>query len=139
MFNLRMSCCKRFDIILLGFHARRQNASLSHLNPPAVGAFSDFPASHLTPSVNSDTLRDLLFRGRSWSLSVFTEIVDHRCKFHMGRLERSRELARRRVRAVKLKKLRALHAAATNDADRKVIAEKVARISPFAVLEQPAS
>lgn len=57
----------------------------------------------------------------------------------MGRLERSRELARRRARTVKLKKLRVKYAAATNDADRLVIAEKVARISPFAVLDQPAS
>ncbi|MCA8992357.1 MAG: hypothetical protein KDA88_10280 [Planctomycetaceae bacterium] len=54
----------------------------------------------------------------------------------MGRRERNRELARRRARKVKLKKLRAMHAAATNDADKAAIVEKVARISPFAVLAE---
>lgn len=55
----------------------------------------------------------------------------------MGRRERNRELARRRARSIKLKKLRTRFAAATTDADRQAIAAKVARISPFAVLEQP--
>jgi hypothetical protein len=57
----------------------------------------------------------------------------------MGRRERERELARKRTRKVKLKKLRARFAAAKTDAERQLIVDKVARLSPFVVLEQPAS
>ncbi|QDT31877.1 MULTISPECIES: DUF6800 family protein [Thalassoglobus] len=53
----------------------------------------------------------------------------------MGRIERSRELARRRTRRKKLKKLREMHAEAKSDAEKKEIAEKAYRVSPFAVLE----
>ncbi|MCA9087207.1 MAG: hypothetical protein KDA90_01090 [Planctomycetaceae bacterium] len=55
----------------------------------------------------------------------------------MGRIERSREIARRRARKTKLQKLRAAHAAAQTDVEKQAIAEKVARLSPFAVLNQP--
>ena len=56
----------------------------------------------------------------------------------MGRVERDREIARRRVRRVKLKKLRAKFAASKDPDARAQIAEKVRRISPFASLEKPA-
>ena len=50
----------------------------------------------------------------------------------MPRTERGRELARRRTRKAKLKKLRAKYAAAKTDAERQTIFEKVRKISPFA-------
>lgn len=50
----------------------------------------------------------------------------------MGRIERQRELARRRTRKVKMQKLRTRFAAAKTDADKKVIEDKLFRISPFA-------
>lgn len=53
----------------------------------------------------------------------------------MGRVERDREIARRRVRRVKLKKLREKYAASKDPDTRAQIAEKVRRISPFASLE----
>ena len=53
----------------------------------------------------------------------------------MGRIERKRELARQRARKVKLKKLRARFAAATNEEEKNAIREKAFRVSPFAVLE----
>ncbi len=53
----------------------------------------------------------------------------------MGRIERSRELARRRTRRKKLKKLRTKFAEATSDADKQLIVEKVQRVSQFANLE----
>jgi len=56
-------------------------------------------------------------------------------KSHMGRIERSREIARRRVRRAKLKKLRAKYAEATTATDKAAIVEKARKISPFAVLE----
>lgn len=52
----------------------------------------------------------------------------------MPKVERARELTRRRSRKAKLKKYRAKYAAASNDAEREEIAAKVRRISPFAVL-----
>ncbi|WP_437202712.1 DUF6800 family protein [Planctomicrobium sp. SH664] len=52
----------------------------------------------------------------------------------MGRVERSREIARRRARTVKLKKLRAKFAAAKNDAEKATIVAKVQKLSPFATL-----
>ncbi len=54
----------------------------------------------------------------------------------MGRIERQREIARRRARRVKLKKLRGKFSAAKNEADRAAIRTKVQRLSPFAVLEK---
>ncbi|MDA0834238.1 MAG: hypothetical protein O2955_10250 [Planctomycetota bacterium] len=53
----------------------------------------------------------------------------------MGRVERDREIARRRVRRVKLKKLREKYAASKDPDTRAQIAEKVRRISPFASLD----
>jgi len=49
----------------------------------------------------------------------------------MGRVERSRELARKRTRRAKLKKLRAKVAAAKSDTEKNAITEKMRRISPF--------
>jgi hypothetical protein len=56
----------------------------------------------------------------------------------MGRVERDREIARRRSRRTKLKKLRTRYAKATDQASKSAIVEKVRRLSPFAVLEEPA-
>ncbi len=53
----------------------------------------------------------------------------------MGRVERTREIARRRSRRVKLKKLRTKYAAANNEGEKATIAAKVRKISPFATLE----
>lgn len=53
----------------------------------------------------------------------------------MPRTERGRELARRRARKDKLKKLRAQYAAAKTDADRQVIFEKARKMSPFIEME----
>ena len=53
----------------------------------------------------------------------------------MGRIERTRELAQRRARRKKLKKLRAKYAEAGSDAEKQAIAEKVRKVSPFAELE----
>jgi hypothetical protein len=54
----------------------------------------------------------------------------------MGRIERQREIARRRARRVKLKKLRGRFAAAKNEAERADIRTKVQKLSPFTVLEK---
>jgi len=53
----------------------------------------------------------------------------------MGRIERSREIARSRARKVKIKKLRAKFAAAKTDADKNAVREKMSRVSPLVVLE----
>lgn len=53
----------------------------------------------------------------------------------MGRIERSRELARRRHRKVKLQKLRQKFAQATTPGERQALVEKARRLSPFASLE----
>ena len=55
----------------------------------------------------------------------------------MGRVERQRELARRRKRRVQLKKLRVKHAAATSDTEKAELLAKARRMSPFVVLEAP--
>jgi Family of unknown function (DUF6800) len=52
----------------------------------------------------------------------------------MPRVERARELARRRKRKEKLKKLRAKFAKAGDRAEREAVQEKVRRISPFVKL-----
>ena len=57
----------------------------------------------------------------------------------MGRIERSRELARRRNRRANLKKYRAKYAAATSEGEKKAIIEKVRKISPFVDLEAEAA
>lgn len=57
----------------------------------------------------------------------------------MGRVERGRELARKRKRRAKLKKYRVAYAKASNESDKAEILEKVRKISPFAVLEDAPS
>ncbi|MBX3441129.1 MAG: hypothetical protein KF774_01890 [Planctomyces sp.] len=49
----------------------------------------------------------------------------------MGRVERSRELARRRARRAKLKKLRTKFASAKGETEKKTLLEKARRVSPF--------
>ncbi len=53
----------------------------------------------------------------------------------MGRVERSREIARRRTRRDKLKKLRAKYQAAKSDSTKQEIMEKVRKISPLATMD----
>jgi hypothetical protein len=53
----------------------------------------------------------------------------------MGRVERDREVARRRARRVKVKKLRDRFAAAKSATDKQAIREKMFKVSPFVVLE----
>ena len=54
----------------------------------------------------------------------------------MGRVERTRELARRRTRRAKLKKLRTKFANAKNDGEKAELSEKARKISPFVNLEE---
>jgi len=54
----------------------------------------------------------------------------------MGRIERTREIARRRKRGVQLKKLRVLFAAATLESEKTEIIAKTRRLSPFVNLEE---
>lgn len=54
----------------------------------------------------------------------------------MGRVERTREIARRRSRRAKLRKLRAKYAASKDNSEKQEILAKVRRLSPFAVLEE---
>ncbi len=53
----------------------------------------------------------------------------------MGRIERTRELARKRTRRAKVKKYRAKYAAATSPTEKAEIREKMRKISPFVDLE----
>ena len=53
----------------------------------------------------------------------------------MGRVERTREIARRRTRRAKVKKLRQRYAEAKNATDKQAIREKMLKVSPFVVLE----
>ncbi len=53
----------------------------------------------------------------------------------MGRIERTREIARRRTRREKLKKLRGKYAAASSKGEKTEILEKARKISPLAVFE----
>ena len=57
----------------------------------------------------------------------------------MGRVERTREIARRRTRRAKLTKLRKLFAKATSGGEKQEIIEKARKISPFADFESPAA
>jgi hypothetical protein len=57
----------------------------------------------------------------------------------MGRVERSRELARRRTRRAKLKKLRTKFTAAKSETDKKAILDKARRVSPFVEFAAPAA
>lgn len=54
----------------------------------------------------------------------------------MGRVERDREIARRRTRRAKLRKLRAKYRAATSESEKSAIQEKVRRISPLVNLAE---
>ena len=54
----------------------------------------------------------------------------------MGRIERTREIARRRKRGVQLKKLRVRFAAATSESEKAEIIAKTRRLSPFVNLEE---
>lgn len=56
----------------------------------------------------------------------------------MGRVERTREIARRRSRRAKLGKLRAKFAASNDNSEKQEILAKVRKLSPFAVIEEPA-
>ena len=55
----------------------------------------------------------------------------------MGRVERSREIARRRTRRAKLKKLRAKFAAAKTESEKDTLRDKAFRVSPLASLDDP--
>ncbi len=54
----------------------------------------------------------------------------------MGRVERDRELARRRHRRMKLRKLRQRYAQATRPSEKAAIVEKVRKISPLLDVEK---
>ncbi|MCA9050894.1 MAG: hypothetical protein KDA89_19285 [Planctomycetaceae bacterium] len=56
----------------------------------------------------------------------------------MGRVERQREIARRRKRTVKLKKIREKYAKATSESEKAEILAKARRMSPFIELEPAA-
>ncbi|MEZ6145372.1 MAG: DUF6800 family protein [Planctomycetaceae bacterium] len=53
----------------------------------------------------------------------------------MGRVERSREIARRRTRRAKLTKLRKAYANAKNESEKTDIKEKVRKLSPMVSLD----
>ena len=53
----------------------------------------------------------------------------------MGRVERDREIARRRTRRAKLKKLRAKYEAAQSQSEKDEIFAKARKLSPFVVFE----
>ena len=54
----------------------------------------------------------------------------------MPRIERDREIARRRQRKVKIQKLVEKYMKATVQADKQTIAQKVRRLSPFYNIEE---
>jgi hypothetical protein len=56
----------------------------------------------------------------------------------MGRVERDREIARRRTRRAKLKKLRAKYDAALSQGEKDEIFAKARKLSPFVVFEETA-
>lgn len=57
----------------------------------------------------------------------------------MGRVERDREIARRRSRRAKLKKLRTRFESATSQSEKDALATKARKLSPFVVLEASAN
>ena len=57
----------------------------------------------------------------------------------MGRVERDREIARRRTRRAKLKKLRAKYEAAQSQSEKDEIFAKARRLSPFIEFEAAAA
>ncbi len=54
----------------------------------------------------------------------------------MGRIERTREIARRRTRRAKIKKLRKRYAKADGRREKEDLLAKARKISPFASLEE---
>jgi len=54
----------------------------------------------------------------------------------MGRVERDREIARRRTRRAKLKKLRARYEAASSQDEKEAIAARARKLSPFISFEE---
>ena len=54
----------------------------------------------------------------------------------MGRIERTREIARRRKRKVQLQKLRVRFSAATSESEKADILSKARRLSAFVTLEE---
>ncbi len=56
----------------------------------------------------------------------------------MPRIERDRDLSRKRARKAKLRKFRAQYATAKNDTEKQAIFEKARRISPFISFEEEA-
>jgi len=54
----------------------------------------------------------------------------------MGRVERTREIARRRSRRTKLRKLRDKYAKATSADEKQTLVAKARRLSPFANLDE---
>ena len=54
----------------------------------------------------------------------------------MGRVERNREIARRRVRRVKLSKLRKAYAKSTSQSDKEAMLAKARKISPLISLDE---
>ena len=57
----------------------------------------------------------------------------------MGRVERTRVIARRRSRRVQIKKLRQRFAAASGKSEKQAIMEKVRKISPLVDCENESS
>jgi hypothetical protein len=53
----------------------------------------------------------------------------------MGRVERNREIARRRSRRVKVKKLRERYAAAKTATEKQAVREKMFKVSSLVVLQ----
>lgn len=56
----------------------------------------------------------------------------------MGRVERGREIARRRTRRAKLKKLRKKYEASTSEGEKSAILQKARKMSPFVDFESDA-
>lgn len=54
----------------------------------------------------------------------------------MPRIQRDRDLSRKRARKAKLKKFRAQYASAKNETEKQEIFEKARRISPFVTFEE---
>jgi len=54
----------------------------------------------------------------------------------MPRIERDRELSRKRTRKAKLSKFRAQYKAAKNESEKQAIFEKARRISPFVTFDE---
>ena len=75
----------------------------------------------------------------SFEESLHRKTIEKRTDRSMGRVERQREIARRRKRRVQLTKMRVRYAAATSETEKAEILAKARRMSPFVELETPAS